>query len=88
MTRTTRIMLMAFSLNMSTAVIAAEPSPWLGSADQSPFQLDPATMLAITGSGDALQTGSLSQVACLPTGCITSPDPASNDTASGKAPQK
>jgi hypothetical protein len=49
---------------------AAELSPWMGSADQAAFQLDPNTMLAVTSTNDPLQTGSLSTVEnCNPVGC-------------------
>jgi hypothetical protein len=88
MTRTIRMMFTALSLTAAMPVMAAEPSPWLGSIDQTPFQLDPVTMVAVTTAGDPLQTGSLSHSPCLPKSCVTTPVPASNATATGSAPQK
>jgi hypothetical protein len=88
MTGTIRMMLTAFCLGMATPVMAGEPSPWLGSGDQTPFQLDPVTMVAVTTAGDPLQTGSLSFVPCLPESCANTGIPASNATATGSDPQK
>jgi hypothetical protein len=52
-------------------VIAAEPSPWFGSSEQVPFQLDASTKVAVTFAADPLQTGATSEAPCLPGGCTT-----------------
>jgi hypothetical protein len=75
------------SLVLHTAAVgAAELSPWMGSADQIPFQLDPVTMVAVTfAAADPLQTGSTG--ACPPRGCTVQPKPAMASEAAIRAPQ-
>jgi hypothetical protein len=88
MTRTIRMMLMAFTLSLTMPASAAEPTPWFGSIDQTPFHLDPVTMIAVTLAGDPLHTGSVTPVTCLPKSCATSPETATGSATTGSAPQK
>jgi hypothetical protein len=69
------------------AVHAAELSPWLGSADQIPFQLDPVTMVAVTFAADPLQTGSTGKSTCGPPHCILTAKPAMEIGKAVIAPQ-
>ena len=85
---TIRMMLAAFALSVAMPVLAAEPSPWLGSPGQTPFQLDPVTMVAVTTAGDPLQTGSVSPAPCVPKSCATTPKTVSDAAATGSTPQK
>jgi hypothetical protein len=73
---------------LSAPATATELSPWLGSNDQTPFQLDANTMLAVTAETDALSTGSLATLACVSKGCVQLVKPATNGVVSGGAPQK
>jgi hypothetical protein len=86
-----RISLCVMALSTLPTAKAAELSPWLGSADQLPFQLDPQTMLAVTFAADPLQTGSLGRTAqpdlCLPTGCVESRKTAKSSPAAIGVPQ-
>jgi hypothetical protein len=66
---------------------ATELSPWMGSDDQSPFQLDPVTMVAVTFAADPLQTGSLTKAPCQPTGCTLAPKPAIEIPTASGSPQ-
>jgi hypothetical protein len=88
MTGSLRIALTAVALLMPLPAMAAELSPWLGSADQTPYQLDPHTMVAVTFASDPLQTGSLSKVVCDPLSCTATPTSANRAPAVGGAPQK
>ena len=88
MTGTIHMTLVAFSLCLASPAMAADPSPWLGSTDQMPFQLDPVTMVAVTTAGDPLETGSLSAKPCLPESCATAPKSATKAVATGSTPQK
>jgi hypothetical protein len=67
--------------------IAAELSPWFGSQDQTPFQLDPVTMVSVTFAADPLQTGSTDKIKCLPPGCIPVPGAATNEPVGAGVPQ-
>ncbi len=87
MVRTTGTVLTVLVLS-AAPVLAAELSPWLGSTDQTPFQLDPTTMVAVTFAADPLSTGSLSKLSCLSKGCANVINPARITTAAGGAPQK
>ncbi len=51
-------------LGVLTSSEAAELSPWMGGDHQTPFQLDPNTMVAVTFAADPLQTGSTSKRDC------------------------
>jgi hypothetical protein len=66
---------------------AAELSPWLGSADQIPFQLDPVTMVAVTFAADPLQTGSTGKWTCGAPHCILTAKPAMGSGKAVMAPQ-
>jgi hypothetical protein len=67
---------------------AAELSPWMGSADQTAFQLDPVTMVAVTfATADPLQTGSTGKRICGPHSCVAAPMPAMASDAVSRAPQ-
>jgi len=58
------------ALGLAGIAQAAELSPWLGSAEQAPFQLDTDTMIAVSTVNDPLQTGSLSSIdKCDAVGC-------------------
>jgi hypothetical protein len=72
---------MGFSAN------AAELSPWFGSGDQSPFQLDPITMVAVTFAADPLATGSKDKAPCLAAGCLPLPKTAKDETVETGVPQ-
>jgi hypothetical protein len=72
----------------SAPVLAKDVSPWFGSTDQQPFQLDTNTMMAVKSDADPMQTGSLSQLDCLPETCAQAPKPAKEGMVSGGAPQK
>jgi hypothetical protein len=84
-----KIILIAAGLALSCqAGHAVELSPWMGSADQTPFQLDPITMVAVTYAGaDPMQTGSTGAVLCRPQGCAAVQKPAMASVAAGRAPQ-
>ncbi len=88
MTGSIRIVLTAMALLIATPALASELSPWFGSTDQTAFQLDPNTMVAVTFAADPLQTGSLSKPGCVTQGCATAARPAINQSASGGVPQK
>jgi hypothetical protein len=88
MKRSMEIALVAVILSTATPALASELSPWLGSADQIPFQLDPTTMVAVTFAADPLQTGSLSKPSCLAAHCKTTPDSVTHPNATGGASQK
>jgi hypothetical protein len=78
----------AISVFAGSAAHATELSPWMGSADQVPFQLDPATMVAVTfAAADPLQTGTTAKLACATPHCITPPEPAKDESKAGRAPQ-
>jgi hypothetical protein len=66
---------------------ATELSPWMGSDDQSSFQLDPETMIASTLTSDPLQTGSLTKADCQPMGCTLPPKAAIEITTVGGSPR-
>ncbi len=68
-----RLSLLSAVLLLSPVVNAAELSPWLGSQEQAPFQLDPNTMVAVTFAADPLYTGSTAAAPCQPTGCALPP---------------
>ena len=72
----------------STASQAVELSPWMGSEDQIPFQLDPTTMVAVTFAADPLQTGSIRKRACPKQGCVLATKPAKGPVAAEITPQK
>jgi hypothetical protein len=72
----------------SGPALATNISPWFGSTDQQPFQLDTNTMMAVKSDADPMQTGSLSQPDCLPKTCAEAPKPAIKGGVSGGAPQK
>jgi hypothetical protein len=78
---------LAFALAAAAAAQAAELSPWLGSEDQIPFQLDPVTMVAVTFAADPLQTGSVSKAPCLPETCLTGTNTATEASNAIGAPQ-
>ncbi len=71
----------------SPSVSAAELSPWLGSTDQSPFQLDPHTMVAVTFAADPLQTGSTTKLPCQAEGCTAHPKAAKPPVTAAGTPQ-
>jgi hypothetical protein len=66
---------------------AAELSPWFGSNDQTPFQLDPDSMAAVNPAADVLQTGSVDKAPCPTTGCIHLPEPAIQPKTAEGTPQ-
>jgi hypothetical protein len=66
---------------------AAELSPWLGSVDQTAFQLDPHTMVAVTFAADPLHTGSLKPQSCTVEGCTPTSDAAMNSSTATTAPK-
>jgi hypothetical protein len=70
---------------------AAELSPWMGSDEQAPFQLDPNTMVAVTFAADPLHTGSISTAPCKPetesSGCIQPSKTAKTPPADSGTPQ-
>jgi hypothetical protein len=68
-----RMSVLGLVVFLATAASAAEPSPWLGSDEQAPFQLDPITMVAVTFAADPLHTGSTTSAPCKPTGCALPP---------------
>lgn len=69
------------------AAYATELSPWLGSADQVPFQLDPVTMVAVTFAADPLHTGSTGKTTCGSPHCILGTKPAMETGKAAMAPQ-
>jgi hypothetical protein len=72
----TRVLMLLAAIAVPGSAQAAELSPWLGSADQLPFQLDPTTMVAVTFAGDPLQTGTTAKAPCPPATCLTGADTA------------
>jgi hypothetical protein len=82
-----RALIIAASVCFSTTGSAAELSPWLGNEGQTPFQLDPNTMVAVTFAADPLHTGSLSTAPCPPSGCATSPNTARTGTVATGTPK-
>jgi hypothetical protein len=82
-----RTLALACVLFAPFAAGAAELSPWFGSEDQTPFQLDPVTMVAVTFAADPLQTGSTDKIICLPPGCIPVPGAATNAPVGAGVPQ-
>ena len=72
----------------SAPALATDVSPWLGSTDQQPFQLDTNTMMAVKSDADPMQTGSLSRPFCKSETCVEAPKPATKSAVSGGAPQK
>jgi hypothetical protein len=79
-----RILALGFVLILTTSANAAELSPWMGSDDQAPFQLDPNTMVAVTFAADPLHTGSTTSALCESTGCTLPPKAAiEKETARG-----
>lgn len=87
MVRTTGTVLTVLALS-ALPVMAAELSPWLGSPDQSPFQLDSITMIAVPLAADPMSTGSLTKPPCQSEGCVKLISPAKTKAAAGSAPQK
>jgi hypothetical protein len=71
----------------SPVAVAAEPSPWLGSDEQAPFQLDPNTMVAVTFAADPLHTGSTTKAPCDLAGCTLPPKTAITPPADSGSPQ-
>lgn len=69
------------------AAAAAELAPWMGSADQTPFQLDPVTMVAVTFAADPLHTGSIPKAPCPRQGCENVPNAATSTATTGGAPK-
>ena len=72
----------------SAPALATDVSPWFGSTDQQPFQLDTNTMMAVKSDADRIQTGSLSRPDCLSKTCALAPKTAIKNVVSGGAPQK
>ncbi len=68
--------------------LANDVSPWFGSSNQQPFQLDTNTMMAVKSDADPMQTGSFSRPFCLSETCAEAPKPATKCAVSGGAPQK
>lgn len=83
-----RMMGAALCLLSGSPAMAAELTPWLGSADQTPFQLDPNTMVAVTFAADPSQTGSLSAAPCPPKGCVHAMGAAKSTSVATGVPQK
>ena len=75
------------SLSFTLPTQAAELSPWMGSNEQTPFQLDPNTMVAVTFAADPLQTGSTSKLPCDPKTCATDMKAARSLKAARGTPQ-
>jgi hypothetical protein len=73
---------------LSAPALANDVSPWFGSTDQQPFQLDTNTMMAVKSDTDQMQTGSLSLPDCPSKTCAQAPKPATKGVVSGGAPQK
>jgi hypothetical protein len=88
MTGTIRVIFAVLSLVSGGPAMAAELTPWFGSADQTAFQLDPNTMVAVTFAADPLQTGSLSTAQCPSKGCAPTPDAARDRPLVAGVPQK
>jgi hypothetical protein len=82
-----RTLLLCTLVAMPTAASAAELSPWLGSDDQTPFQLDPNTMIAVTFAADPLHTGTLASATCLPDSCEIMSKAATRPTSTSSAPK-
>jgi hypothetical protein len=82
-----RIILAGLVIAGTSPAMATQLSPWLGSADQTPFQLDPTTMVAVTFAADPLQTGSMSKAPCHTEGCVPAPKTASDGAVVDGAPQ-
>lgn len=82
-----RLSLICASLLFCQQATASELSPWLGSDDQAPFQLDPNTMVAVTFAADPLHTGSTVAALCEPAGCALHPKAAKDETAANGTPQ-
>jgi hypothetical protein len=78
---------LAAALLLGQPASATELSPWMGSDDQSPFQLDPVTMVAVTFAADPLQTGSLTKAPCQPMGCTLPPKAAIEMTTDSGSPR-
>ena len=55
MTGPIRGMFAVLGVLSGTTAMASELTPWFGSVDQTPFQLDPNTMVAVTFAADPLQ---------------------------------
>jgi hypothetical protein len=87
MIKSTGAVLLISSAFLALPVAAAELSPWMGSTDQSPFQLDPVTKVAVTFAADPLQTGSLSALPCKSVGCALPPEAAKQQNTRDGASQ-
>lgn len=77
-----RIAIILTCLAASAPAMTAEVSPWLGSADQVSFQLDPATMVAV-----ASETGEVMPPLCRTQGCKPGPLAAKEGRGVGSTPQ-
>jgi hypothetical protein len=62
---------------------AAEMSPWFGSADQQPFQIETTGEVDVSHNTDLMQTGSL----CPSKTCAEPTNTAKRDAVGGDAPQ-
>lgn len=88
MAESIRMMVAALCLLSGSPAMAAELTPWLGSADQSPFKVDPNTMVAVTFAADPSRTGSLSTAPCPTKGCVPTIGAAKSGPVAGSVPQK
>jgi hypothetical protein len=81
--RHTAIQVALFLAVLANPALADEKSPWFGSADQQPFQLEISETVTVSSAVDHLQTGSL----CQPEACAQPSAPAKSGTAAGGSPQ-
>lgn len=82
-----RTMLAVGILGFASTGFADQLSPWLGSADQTPFQLDPVTMVAVTFAADPLHTGTVKPAPCPQAGCEIVPNAATTGRPTNGLPK-